>query len=201
MNTATRVRRYRGTTPQERRAERRQRLIDAAIEVYGTHGYRHSGVKQVCDAAGLTQRYFYESFGHSDELLIACYQQTAAWLRIANKAAGEAAGSDRLARFKAMLHSYFNILKEQPVVARLLLVEIRGISPEVDRAIDQTLQVTSETITRVLARPGEQLDPWLQAGMLGGTIHIALRWMAGGYAEPVEVVTEAAYRLGESLLA
>ena len=97
MNTATSVkRRYRGSSTEERRAVRRQQLIDAAIQVYGEYGYRHSGVKQVCDAAGLTQRYFYESFGHSDELLIACYEQAARKVRELNMAAAQAAGEDRM---------------------------------------------------------------------------------------------------------
>ena len=102
MNTATTAkRRYRGSAVEERRAQRRQQLIDAAIEVYGSNGYRHSGVKQVCDAAGLTQRYFYESFGHSDELLIAAYEQAARSVRESNMAAAEAVGSDRVVRSRA----------------------------------------------------------------------------------------------------
>ncbi|MFC4257646.1 hypothetical protein ACFOZ5_01235 [Marinobacter lacisalsi] len=40
----------------------------------------------------------------------------------------------------------------------------------------------------------------LQAGILGGVIHIALYWMESGYAQPVEVVTETAMKLGLSLL-
>ena len=146
MNTATSVkRRYRGSSTEERRAVRRQQLIDAAIQVYGEYGYRHSGVKQVCDAAGLTQRYFYESFGHSDELLIACYEQAARNVRELNMAAAQAAGEDRMERSRAMLHAYFSYLRDNPKLARLLLVDIRGISPAVDEAIDQAITAHNGT--------------------------------------------------------
>ncbi|WP_373187835.1 TetR/AcrR family transcriptional regulator, partial [Halopseudomonas sp.] len=160
MNTTTTApasepkRRYRGSAVEERRALRRQQLIDAAVQVYGQNGYRHSGVKQICDAAGLTQRYFYESFAHSDDLLIAAYEQAARWMREDNMAAAQEAGPDPVARSRAMLLAYFQRLKENPTIARLLLIEIRGISPAVDQAIEKALKATSDDIARVLARPG-----------------------------------------------
>ena len=201
MTTPTRTRRrYRGSDVEERRAERRRLLIEAATEVYGRNGYRHSGVKQVCDAAGLTQRYFYESFNHSDELLIACYEQTAQRVRDINMAAAEAAGSDPMERSRAMLRAYFQFLKDEPNLARLMLIDIRGISPQVDRAIGRALHASSEDMTRALAQPGQHFDEMLQAGILGGVIHIALHWMANGYAQPVEVVTEPAMKLGVTML-
>ncbi len=206
MNTTTTApasepkRRYRGSAVEERRALRRQQLIDAAVQVYGQNGYRHSGVKQICDAAGLTQRYFYESFAHSDDLLIAAYEQAARWMREDNMAAAQEAGPDPVARSRAMLLAYFQRLKENPTIARLLLIEIRGISPAVDQAIEKALKATSDDIARVLARPGQRFDELLQAGILGGVIHIALHWMINGYRTPVEVVTDTALKLGVSLL-
>lgn len=201
MTTPTSTkRRYRGSDVEERRAERRRLLIAAATEVYGRNGYRHAGVKQVCDAAGLTQRYFYESFSHSDELLIACYEQAAERVRDLNMAAAESAGSDPMDRSRAMLRAYFQFLKDEPNLARLMLVDIRGISPDVDRAIERALHASSEDMTRALAQPGQHFNEMLQAGILGAVIHIALYWMAGGYAQPVEEVTETALRMGVTLL-
>lgn len=191
---------YRGASLEQRRAQRRQCLIDAAIEVYGGMGYRHAGVKQVCEAAGLTQRYFYESFSHSDELLIACYEQATQRVREHNMAAAEAAGSDPVQRSRAMLAAYFQLLKDEPHVARLLLVEIRGISPAVDLAIEAALRASTADMTRALALSGRRFDGLLQAGVLGGVIHIALHWMATGYAAPVATVTETALKLGAALL-
>ncbi|MFD1698021.1 TetR/AcrR family transcriptional regulator [Halopseudomonas phragmitis] len=196
----TSQRRYRGSAAEERKAQRRQQLIDAAVEVYGRLGYRHAGVKQVCDAAGLTQRYFYESFSHSDDLLIACYEQTATRLREQITAAAQAAGINQLERGRQLLRSYFAALKAEPLTANLLLVEIRGISPAVDDAITRSLQAMSDDITRVIARHDYIPDPLLHAGVMGGVIHIALHWMASGYRQPVEEVAETALKLGAVLL-
>src|SRR5881628_3068614 len=71
--TTARARNYAGLSADERRLARRERLIEGAIRAYGEFGYRNTTVKAVCEAAGLTERYFYESFANSEELLIASY--------------------------------------------------------------------------------------------------------------------------------
>jgi len=52
----------------ERQQARREKLIEAGIEVYGTHGFFAVTVKDICNEAKLTERYFYESFKKSDQL-------------------------------------------------------------------------------------------------------------------------------------
>ncbi|MGH8337144.1 MAG: TetR/AcrR family transcriptional regulator [Gammaproteobacteria bacterium] len=198
VNTAERP--YRGTSPDERRAQRRARLIASAIEVYGELGYRHSGIKQVCEGAGLTQRYFYEAFAHSDELLIACYELVNSALMREIARAVEAAGPGQRDRGKAMLLAYFKALKREPRRANLFLVDIRGISHEVDAAIDKALRTIGRQVVEALVVPGHEPDELLQAGILGGVIHIALRWIANGYKPSVEQVAETAFKLSSVLL-
>src|ERR1700741_2572051 len=67
-------RHYGGHSTEERRLARRERLIEAATRVYGELGYRNTTVKAVCEAAGLTERYFYESFANSEALLVAAFE-------------------------------------------------------------------------------------------------------------------------------
>jgi len=59
---------FRGVSAQDRRQTRRGQLVEAAFEVVGTRGAAGLGVGEVCAAAGLTKRYFYESFGSIDDL-------------------------------------------------------------------------------------------------------------------------------------
>src|ERR1700734_2808287 len=89
------TRRYRGSPPDERRAERRCQLLRAAIEVYGKRGYRRATIKAVCAAAGLTERYFYESFANSEMLLAACYDAVTRELFNDISRAGAEAGRSR----------------------------------------------------------------------------------------------------------
>ncbi len=59
---------FRGVSAPERRQTRRRQLVEAAFELAATHGAASLGVGEVCAAAGLTKRYFYESFASTDEL-------------------------------------------------------------------------------------------------------------------------------------
>lgn len=187
---------YRGLGPDERRAQRRSRLIEAAIAVYGERGYRHATVKAVCEAAGLTERYFYESFANSEELLIAGFNAVTYGVFDEVMAAARAAGRSRKARSRAMLQAYFAALQREPRSARVFLVEIRGVSREVDKAFDVALREIGRAVAKVVAPPAAQDDELLQAGVVGGVIHIALRWIEQGYTPSLEVVTDTALRLG-----
>lgn len=184
----------------QRKLERRSQLIGAAIQVYGELGYRHASVRLVCERAGLTQRYFYESFAHSDELLIACYQQVSRELQGEILLAANAAGREPKRRARAVLDAYFSALRRMPQAANVFLVDIRGISPQVDRAIDDSLSVTGQEIANAVFRREVEVDAMLLAGVMGGIIHIALRWVTSGYQPEVGSVVDAAFRLSSLIL-
>lgn len=63
------VRPYRGISAENRRAERRARLMSACLDVVGECGVAEVTVDAVSARARLTKRYFYESFADLDTLL------------------------------------------------------------------------------------------------------------------------------------
>src|SRR5947209_20090513 len=82
---------YGGVSADDRRAERRRRLLDAGLELFGTKGIAATTIADVCEQAGLTKRYFYESFATIDELAGAVFGDVTA--RLAERvAAAIAAG-------------------------------------------------------------------------------------------------------------
>ncbi len=66
-------RRYGGRDAGERRAERREQLLAAALELFGTRGFHAVTIRQLCAEARLAPRYFYEQFGDREELLRTVY--------------------------------------------------------------------------------------------------------------------------------
>jgi len=183
---------YRGQSQEQRRAERRARLIAAAIAVYGERGYQGATVKGVCEAAGLTERYFYESFVNSEALLIDCFHLVTARVMGEIVRAGEGAGRGSVARSRAML-------QRESRMARVFLVEIRGVSRAVDQAFDTSLRAIGQEVARLVG-PAEAVDDeLLQAGVVGGVISIALRWIENDYQPPVEQAVDSALRLGTVL--
>ncbi|NMN98902.1 TetR/AcrR family transcriptional regulator [Antrihabitans stalactiti] len=69
---------YAGSTLQQRQARRREALIEAALELIGENGMESISAIAVCKRARLNQRYFSESFGNREELLLAMIDDTAA---------------------------------------------------------------------------------------------------------------------------
>lgn len=188
-------RNYRGRSTVERQAERRAALIEAAVGVYGEQGYRNTTVKAVCEAAGLTERYFYESFAGSDELLAAAYQTVTRRLHEEMETARQRAGADPVARVRAALNVYYTALRERPQAARVFLVEIGGVSPAVDAVVREALRNSVKLIAPRVAARKRGAAELLAGGIVGGVIQIALDWIASGYARPVSDVVEAALRI------
>ncbi|RVW02092.1 TetR/AcrR family transcriptional regulator [Rhodococcus xishaensis] len=62
----------------KRRAETRQRLLDAAGEVFAEEGFGRSTVEQVCERAGYTRGAFYSNFTSLDELFLAMWERQSA---------------------------------------------------------------------------------------------------------------------------
>lgn len=184
---------YRGSSAAERRAGRREALILAAIGVYGERGYRNATVKAVCDSAGLTERYFYESFANSEALLAASYKAVTAVLLATLEDVGASTPGDPPDRVRAILARYFQALANDPRSARLFLVEIAGVSEELDRIFAASLDSFGDLIERTFGGPSA--DPLLRKAVIGGVIHLASDWVARGYVEPIGKVTGAASRL------
>ena len=61
---------YRGVSALDRRRERRDLLLSACLDVVGREGLAATTVGAICEQAGLTKRYFYESFADRDAILV-----------------------------------------------------------------------------------------------------------------------------------
>src|SRR5689334_2040397 len=86
------VRPYRGVQARDRVAERRRRLLDAGLELLGgSDGPPELTVRAVCAEAGITARYFYESFTDKDALVAAVFDRVVADIAATTQAAVAAA--------------------------------------------------------------------------------------------------------------
>lgn len=53
---------WRGTSRADRDGARRERLLEAALELYGTLGFRATSIQALCHESGVSSRSFYELF-------------------------------------------------------------------------------------------------------------------------------------------
>jgi AcrR family transcriptional regulator len=114
---------YGGVPADERVAVRRQKLLDAGLELFGTRGIAATTIGDVCESAGLTKRYFYESFQTIDELAVAVFDQVTG--RLAEQIMPAIiAGGGRDPRPALAAHA--NAVLGDPRILRLLAVEGRS---------------------------------------------------------------------------
>ena len=133
--TASTTRRYRGLSPEQRKADRRGRLLAAGLELYGTAGYAAASVERLCEAAGLSTRQFYDEFANRDELLLALYDDV-------NDRAGEAVGNavaealaddaDVRAMLGRALAAYVATTATDPRWAQIAYVTIVGVNARIE---------------------------------------------------------------------
>src|ERR1700751_1854549 len=123
------VRPYGGVSAEQRVAGRRERLLDAGLEQFGTRGYRQTGVKDICHAAGLTDRYFYESFRDSAELFTAVFDRATQHLFKLWARALAGAPPNPEAQSRAVIEAYVRALADDPRLARVVFVEAPSAGP------------------------------------------------------------------------
>jgi len=174
-------RRYAGASFADRQTERRERLVLAAIAVFGRSGREGATVAAICAEAGLTARYFYESFPNRDALFLEAYRLIQAELLADIERARDAADPVRGA-----LTGFYAALAEHPGLARVFLLDPHGREAAMQAA-------GRETATRLVKLFAPKVQTHLAAaGMLGAVIDIARRWIESDFAEPVEAVVAIA---------
>src|SRR5271163_2639302 len=125
-------RRYRGLTPSERTAERRERLLEAGLELFGTQGYANTSIRAVCAAASMNVRHFYESFTGREDLLYQIYERIVHEIVLAAaKATGDADTVEGKAR--AGLRAGWTVVTDDRRKARIVALEVVGVSDRLDR--------------------------------------------------------------------
>lgn len=145
MSNVSGGRTYGGVSAAERQKQRRAALVEAGLELFGTDGFLNVSVKKICDEAGLTQRYFYESFPDRVALLAAVYEYCVEEAR----AAALVAAADVLQRSgvtdgeiprdvipalaEEALGGFIQNLVDDPRRARLILIEVVAVAPEIEK--------------------------------------------------------------------
>jgi len=176
---------YGGLGAADRVAGRRARLIDAGIALFGSQGLRATTVRGVCAQAGLTDRYFYESFASLEALLAACYTHLLARLGQALFQAGAAAAGQGLqARLTAGYGAWFDFIAD-PLAARILLAEVLGVSPAVDALYEAGMCGFADAMAAPLAEAGAVgvRGALIGRALVGAVVQVAKMWVASGYCE------------------
>ncbi|HEY0473886.1 MAG TPA: TetR/AcrR family transcriptional regulator [Kribbella sp.] len=127
------ARRYSGRSVDEWKAARRERLLDAALELFGTDGYPATSVERLCAQAKVSTRHFYHEFRNKEAVLLAVHAQV---IELAVRSTGDAlertAPAPVRERITAAVDAYLQTLMADLRRARISFVEVVGTSPAIE---------------------------------------------------------------------
>ncbi|MEV6900790.1 TetR/AcrR family transcriptional regulator [Amycolatopsis sp. NPDC051372] len=127
------ARTYGGVPPEQRRAERRERLLTAALELFTSTGFRQAKITQLCTRAGVSTRNFYEEFGSKEEVLRTLHDRiNSLALTHVSAALEEVRDADAMTRIAKLLDVFVATVTIDPRMPRLNYVEAVGVSPELE---------------------------------------------------------------------
>ena len=194
---------YAGMPTLEREASRRKQFIDAGIELFGTVGYHATTVRALTMHAGLTNRYFYEAFETTEDLLVACYEQLMQDYRERLNQTVKDAGDVFEARIRAGLTCFFEAMLDGRF-ARIAFSEVLGVSARVDRMYAQSIEEFAELImgyiepepAKVTVSENDDLEMRLiGAALAGAVIRAGLTWRQSVSQVPIEQVVTASMKV------
>jgi AcrR family transcriptional regulator len=175
--TATSGRRYASKTSDERRAERRQRLLDAGLDLLASSGHRGMTIEGLCAAANVSTRTFYEEFGSREALAIALHDDVnQRALEAVVAALADTDPTDIDERAQTAVKAYLEVMTRDRRFAHVALVETVGIGPEAEAHRRQAIErfvALIELEARRLAGLGliPQRDHHLTAVALAGALN------------------------------
>jgi AcrR family transcriptional regulator len=174
-------RRYGGQSAPERRAQRRERLLAAGLDLFGSDGYAATTIEGLCTAASLNARYFYEQFRNREELLGAVYERHVAAVleRVQAAIAHAPAGRERL---EAGLRAFVDGTLADERGARVNYFEMVGVSPALEARRRAVLRQYAELIAAeagALPAPPAADARMTAVALVGATDGLIIDWLSG----------------------
>ncbi len=194
MTVITGDRRYGGKTATERRAERREQLLDAGLELFGTEGFAAVTIEALCAEASLNPRYFYEQFATREELLGAVYDRHVQTVLAKVQVAIAASPPEPATRLKAGLTAFVTATLADERAARVNYFEMVGVSAGLEAQRRGVLRAYAELIAAQAAElddlgPLGRGDRRMTAvALVGATDGLIIDWLTSDRRPPRQAI-------------
>ncbi|MDP3295356.1 MAG: TetR/AcrR family transcriptional regulator [Nevskia sp.] len=190
----TKRRGYAGRTAEQLAAERRQRLLDAALTLFAERGFSRTPIELLCSTARVTTRHFYEHFDSREAVLVAMYEQINLDTRATVMRALQVSGKTPEELMFAAIHAFVDSCTVDPRRTRILCVEVIGVSSE----MFQRRRHAVHEFATILSRFTQQLvdagglppgDYWHSSmAMIGAIRELMIEWLMTQERPPIEAV-------------
>lgn len=171
-----------GSSLEERRALRREQLLDAGVALLAEGGAAGLTVRAVCRHTGLSERYFYESFTNRDLLVVAAFDRVADEVSAALTAAVAQAPRSPEGVARTAVDAVIAATIEEPSRGRVLF-----LAPAGDRLLYPKVDIVGAALVEMLRAqlPAEHSPGHrdLVANSLAGALAYTFRGYVGGALE------------------
>jgi AcrR family transcriptional regulator len=159
-------------------AERRERILAAAVETFARSGYHGASLDDIAKASGTSKALIYEHFDSKHALHEALLDEHAGELlrRFAVNAARGATGEQRL---RGGVDAFFAWVQERPVAWRALFRD--AADPELARVFDRLQAQTTAAVMAMVAPEGGGEDAQrveMYAQLTSGACQALANWWA-----------------------
>lgn len=205
--TAATRRGYGGRSAEELQAERRERLLAAAMELFGTQGYLATRIEHLCAEAKVTTRHFYEQFSDREALLTEVFDRVMADAAAAVLGAFANEEISGMERARAGLRAFVQVQLNDPRRARISCIEVMGVSRTLESRRREIMLQFAGFIETELSRLAEQgLIPKrsyraLSLAFVGGVHELEIDWLLAEQRPSVESVADELAFILDTLLA
>jgi len=110
----------------DRAGDKRERILAAAERIFARHGFFAARVSEIARDAGVADGTIYLYFKSKDDLLISLFENR---MRQVNERLRQAiANRPPAEQLRAFIHTYLQLVSEEPTVAEVLTIELRQSS-------------------------------------------------------------------------
>lgn len=165
------------------RPDKRDRIIDAAVDVFADKGFRAARVSDIARMAGVADGTIYLYFKNKEDLLLVIFEEKMALL-LEMLQATLAESLDPIDQIRAYARHHFRAIEQHPALAQVLQVELRQshrflreYRPEM---LWRYLDVFGELVRagQAAGRIRADVDPFLaQWAFFGALDEISIQWV------------------------
>jgi AcrR family transcriptional regulator len=162
--------------------ERREHVLDAAIEEFGERGYHAASTASIAKRAGISQPYIYALFADKRELFLAAHDRVVGRIQSAFlEAARGAAGPEEA--LEAMGHAYRPLMEDRTNLrAQLQFYSAAAGDPELRKQVGARFKALVDTVAEASGADREAVAGFFACGML---INVSLALDLPELAEPL----------------
>ncbi|MFC0626614.1 TetR/AcrR family transcriptional regulator [Kribbella deserti] len=186
-------RRIRGLDAEQRRAERRELLLDAALELFAAHGYLNTSIEQICSTAYVGTKSFYEVFDSREACYVALLQRTTERLVAGILETAQGLPDNEDEAVPRLVAAFAHSLVDDPRVAAVTFGQAGAISAAVERQRRTNRRWAAGFLETIWQRYGgaEMADAdrhGVAIGVVGGLFDLIADWLLDADpGEPADV--------------